>query len=324
MRSRTRTTTATTTTTKAVEDAEAQGCQVPPGERDFSPGMTTIWIDGKYFDRDTAMVSVFDHGLLYGDGVFEGIRAYAGRIFRLDAHLDRLYASAKGICLDIPLPRPQMATMVSQAFAQSAMRDAYIRLVVTRGVGDLGLDPRKCAKPTVICIVDTIRLWPQDRYEHGLTCLTAATPTSHRENLSPRIKSLNYLAHILAKIEGVAANVDEVVMLDASGYVTEASGMNLFAVTNHTLRTPPPWSGILRGVTRDAVIELARDAGYGVEEIPLNRYDLYTADEVFLTGTAAEVIGITRLDGRSIGTGTAGSITRDLALRFHALATSGD
>ena len=286
--------------------------------------MTTIWIDGKYYDRDTAMVSVFDHGLLYGDGVFEGIRAYAGRIFRLDAHLDRLYGSAKGICLDIPLPRPEMATMVSAAFAQSGMRDAYLRLLVTRGVGDLGLDPRKCTKPTVICIVDTIRLWPQDRYEQGLTCLTAATPISHRENLSPRIKSLNYLAHILAKIEGIAANVDEVVMLDASGYVTEASGMNLFAVANHTLRTPPPWSGILRGVTRDAVMDLARDAGYGVEETPLNRYDLYTADEVFLTGTAAEVVGITRLDGRTIGAGTSGPVTKDLALRFHALATSGD
>jgi branched-chain amino acid aminotransferase len=286
--------------------------------------MATIWIDGKYYDRDTAVVSVFDHGLLYGDGVFEGIRAYAGRIFRLEDHLDRLYASAKGICLDIPVSRPQMSTIVSEAFGKSGMRDAYLRLVVTRGVGDLGLDPRKCATPTVICIVDTIRLWPQECYERGLTCLTAATPSSHRENLSPRVKSLNYLAHILAKVEGIAANVDEVVMLDAAGYVTEASGMNLFAVSDHTLRTPPPWSGILRGVTRDAVIELARDAGYGVEETPLNRYDLYTADEVFLTGTAAEVVGVSRLDGRSIGSGSAGPITKDLALRFHALATSGD
>jgi branched-chain amino acid aminotransferase len=286
--------------------------------------MTTIWIDGKYYDRDTAMVSVFDHGLLYGDGVFEGIRAYAGRIFRLEAHLDRLYASAKGICLEIPLARAKMGAMVIEAYTKSAMRDAYLRLVVTRGAGDLGLDPRKCAKPTVICIVDTIRLWPQECYERGLTCVTAATPSSHRENLSPRVKSLNYLAHILAKIEGIAASVDEVVMLDASGYVTEASGMNLFAVANHTLRTPPPWSGILRGVTRDAVMELARDAGYGVEESPLNRYDLYTADEVFLTGTAAEVVGVSRLDGRSIGTGSAGPVTKDLALRFRALATSGD
>jgi len=286
--------------------------------------MTTIWIDGKYYDRDTAVVSVFDHGLLYGDGVFEGIRAYAGRIFRLDAHLDRLYGSAKGICLEIPLTKPDMAAMVAAAYTKSAMRDAYLRLVVTRGVGDLGLDPRKCPKPSIICIVDTIRLWPQDCYERGLVCLTAATPISHKESLSPRIKSLNYLAHILAKIEGIAANVDEVVMLDSAGFVAEASGMNLFAVLNHTLRTPPPYSGILRGVTRDAVIELARDAGYGVEELPLNRYDLYTADEVFLTGTAAEVVGVSRLDGRAIGAGVAGPITRDLAARFRALATGGD
>jgi branched-chain amino acid aminotransferase len=286
--------------------------------------MTTIWIDGKYYDRDTAVVSVFDHGLLYGDGVFEGIRAYAGRIFRLDGHLERLYGSAKGICLEIPLPKPEMAAMVAATFAKSGMRDAYLRLVVTRGVGDLGLDPRKCPKPSVICIVDTIRLWPQECYERGLVCLTAATPISHKESLSPRIKSLNYLAHILAKIEGIAANVDEVVMLDSAGYVAEASGMNLFAVLNHTLRTPPPYSGILRGVTRDAVIELARDAGYGVEELPLNRYDLYTADEVFLTGTAAEVVGVSRLDGRAIGAGAAGPITRDLAARFRALATGGD
>ena len=286
--------------------------------------MTTIWIDGKFYDRDTAVVSVFDHGLLYGDGVFEGIRAYAGRIFRLDAHLDRLYGSAKGICLDIPLARPEMTAMVTAAFGKSGMRDAYLRLVVTRGVGDLGLDPRKCPKPSVICIVDTIRLWPPECYERGLVCLTAATPISHKESLSPRIKSLNYLAHILAKIEGIAANVDEVVMLDSSGYVAEASGMNLFAVANHTLRTPPPYSGILRGVTRDAVIELGRDAGYAVEELPLNRYDLYTADEVFLTGTAAEVVGVSRLDGRAIGAGVAGPITRDLAARFRALATGGD
>lgn len=286
--------------------------------------MTTIWIDGKYYDRSTAVVSVFDHGLLYGDGVFEGIRAYNGRIFRLDAHLDRLYGSAKGICLDIPMTKPEMHALVTEAYGKSQMRDAYLRLVVTRGVGDLGLDPRKCPKPSIICIVDTIRLWPADRYERGLVCLTAATPISHKESLSPRIKSLNYLAHILAKIEGIAANVDEVIMLDSAGYVAEASGMNLFAVSNHTLRTPPPYSGILRGVTRDAVLELGRDAGYAVEELPLNRYDLYTADEVFLTGTAAEVVGVSRLDARSIGCGTAGPVTKDLAARFRALANRND
>jgi len=195
---------------------------------------------------------------------------------------------------------------------------------VTRGVGDLGLDPRKCAKPSIICIVDTIRLWPADRYEQGLTVLTAATPIAHRESLSPRIKSLNYLSHILAKVEGIAASVDEVIMLDAGGYVAEASGMNLFAVTNGTLKTPPPYSGILRGVTRDAVIELARDATYAVEETPLNRYDLYTADEVFLTGTAAEIVGVVKMDGRVIASGAPGPVTKELSKRFKALATRGD
>lgn len=286
--------------------------------------MTTIWVDGTYYDRETAVVSVFDHGLLYGDGVFEGIRAYNGRIFRLDEHLDRLYGSAKAIWLDIPLSKAELHAVVTEAYAKSRMRDSYLRLVVTRGVGDLGLDPRKCLKPTVICIVDTIRLWPAESYERGLVCLTAATPISHKESLSPRIKSLNYLAHILAKIEGIAANVDEVIMLDSAGYIAEASGMNLFAVSDHTLRTPPPYSGILRGVTRDAVLQLGRDAGYAVEELPLNRYDLYTADEVFLTGTAAEVVGVSRLDGRIIGSGTAGPVTKDLAARFRALATRAD
>ena len=286
--------------------------------------MTVVWIDGKYYDRASAAVSVFDHGLLYGDGVFEGIRVYNRRVFRLDRHLDRLYASAKAIWLEIPMPQADMARMVTAAVAQSGLQDAYIRLVVTRGEGDLGLDPRKCARPTVICIVDTIRLWPADRYEKGLICLTAATPIHHRESLSPRIKSLNYLSHIMAKVEGIAAGVDEVIMLDAAGFVAEASGMNLFAVKNGTLLTPPAYAGILRGVTRDAVIDLAREANYGVEEIPLNRYDLYTADEAFLTGTAAEVVAVTKLDGRVIGTGAVGRVTKDLAARFRALVTRGD
>lgn len=286
--------------------------------------MTVVWIDGKYHDRADAVISVYDHGLLYGDGVFEGIRAYGGRVFRLERHLDRLYASAKAIWLDIPMSRAEMGQMVTAAVAKSGLRDAYLRLVVTRGVGDLGLDPRKCPKPTVICIVDTIKLWSPDRYERGLTCLTAATPIHHRESLSPRIKSLNYLSHILAKVEGIAAGVDEVIMLDSGGYVAEASGMNLFAVQGGVLRTPPAYTGILRGVTRDAVMELAGEANYEVEEIPLNRYDLYTADEAFLTGTAAEVIAVSKLDGRVIGDGTAGRVTKDLAARFRALVTRDD
>ena len=280
--------------------------------------MSLVWIDGKYHDRADAVVSVFDHGLLYGDGVFEGIRAYNGRVFRLAQHLERLYHSAKAIWLEIPMPRADLGRVVEEGVQRSKLSDAYIRLVVTRGTGDLGLDPRKCPKPSIICIVDKINLWSPDRYERGLTCLTAATPINHRESLSPRVKSLNYLSHILAKIEGIAAGVDEVLMLDSAGYVAEASGMNLFAVWGKTLRTPPGYAGILRGVTRDAVIELARPAGYAVEEVPLNRYDLYNADEVFLTGTAAELVAVTKLDGRCIGQ-AAGPVVRDLTSRFREL-----
>lgn len=283
-----------------------------------------VWIDGTYYDRANAKVSVFDHGLLYGDGVFEGIRVYNRRVFRVAEHVDRLYASAKATWLEIPMPRSAMQRLVEEATAKSGLEDAYIRLVVTRGVGDLGLDPRKCSKPSVICIVDTIQLWSPDRYDKGLTALTAATPILHRESLSPRIKSLNYLSHILAKVEGIAAGVDEVIMLDSQGYVAEASGMNLFAVVKGTLKTPPVYTGILRGVTRDAVIELAREATYAVEELPLNRYDLYTADEMFLTGTAAEIVAVTKLDGRVIGAGKPGPVTLELAKRFKALATRGD
>jgi len=286
--------------------------------------VTVVWMDGKFLDRDSAMVSVFDHGLLYGDGVFEGIRAYNQRVFRLERHLDRLYNSAKAVWLEIPMDKAAMGRMVEAAVLKSGLQDAYIRLVVTRGVGDLGMDPRKCLKPTVFCIVDTIALWPADRYEKGLSCMTAATPISHKETLPPRVKSLNYLSHILAKIEGIAGGADEVIMLDSAGYVAEASGMNLFAFTDGALKTPPAYAGILKGVTREAVMELARDANYAVEEIPLNRYDLYTAQEVFFSGTAAEVVAVTKLDGRVIGSGRQGPVTRDLATRFKALATRGD
>jgi branched-chain amino acid aminotransferase len=281
--------------------------------------VTTIWIDGKYCDRDTATVSVFDHGLLYGDGVFEGIRIYGGQVFRLDAHLDRLYASAKAIWLSIPIPLPELKSTVEEAVARSGIAEGYIRLVVTRGVGDLGLDPRKCPRASVICIVDTIAIWAKDRYERGLTCMTAATPINHRESLSPRIKSLNYLPHILAKIESVNAGVDEAIMLDPAGFVAEATGMNLFTVVGRRLRTTPDYAGILRGITRDAVIQVAREGGFEAEEYPLTRYDLYTADEVFLSGTAAEVIGIVKLDGRSIGAGVPGPVTKELTKRFREL-----
>jgi branched-chain amino acid aminotransferase len=285
-------------------------------------GTPTIWVDGKWCDRSTAMISVYDHGLLYGDGVFEGIRVYGGKIFRLAEHLERLYDSAKAIWLTIPIPMEELVAITEEGVRRSGIREAYIRHVVTRGVGDLGLDPRKCPTPSVLMIVDTIKLWPEPVYEAGLNVITAGTPIPHRESLSPRVKSLNYLAHILAKIEGIHAGADEVIMLDSAGAVAEGSGQNIFIVKNGRLRTPPPSAGILKGVTRDVVMELAAKAGYQVEESILNRYDIYTADEAFFTGTASELVAIRQLDGRVIGSGKAGPVTRDLRSRFQALARS--
>jgi branched-chain amino acid aminotransferase len=280
---------------------------------------TTVWLDGRWLDRDSAAVSVFDHGLLYGDGVFEGIRVYGGAAFRLQEHLERLYDSAQAIWLTIPMPIEEMTALTEEAVRRSGLDDAYIRHIITRGVGDLGLDPRKCPAPTVIIIVDGIRLWPAEVYERGLRVVTAGTPIPHREALSPRVKSLNYLPHILAKIEGIHAGADEVLMLDSGGSVAEGSGQNLFIVKKGILRTPPASAGILKGVTRDVVLELAREAGLPAEEVPLNRYDVYTADEAFFSGTAAEIVYIREVDGRVIGSGNAGAMTRDLARRFQQL-----
>lgn len=283
-----------------------------------------IWIDGQFYDKADAKISVFDHGLLYGDGVFEGIRAYKGRVFRLRQHVDRLYASAKAILMDIPMTREAMCAMVEECLTVNGLTgESYIRLVVTRGYGDLGLDPRKCPKPTVFCIADHIQLWPEEKYERGLTMITVPTPTNHHHNLSPAIKSLNYLAHIMAKVEAANAQADEALMLEPSGLVAEGSGQNIFCVSGKTLRTPPSYAGILRGVTRGAVVEVARANGYEVVETTLTRYDLYTADEVFLTGTAAEVVGVAKLDGRIIGSGKVGPVTKDLASRFRDLAMRG-
>jgi branched-chain amino acid aminotransferase len=287
-----------------------------------STGTPTIWLDGKWYDRDTAVVSVYDHGLLYGDGVFEGIRVYGGKIFKLAEHLNRLYDSAHAIWLTIPMSKDEMARITEEAVRRSGITEAYIRHVITRGVGDLGLDPRKCAKPSIIIIVDTIRLWPEEVYETGLRVVTAGTPIPQREALSPRVKSLNYLAHILAKIEGIQAGADEVIMLDSAGTVAEGSGQNIFVVKNGEIKTPPPFAGILKGVTRDTVIEIAEQAGYQIEETMLNRYDVYTADEVFLTGTASELVAVRQVDGRQIGAGKCGPVTRDLRTRFQTLVRS--
>jgi branched-chain amino acid aminotransferase len=282
-----------------------------------------IWIDGKYYEKDDAKVSVFDHGVLYGDGVFEGIRAYGGKVFRLKLHIDRLYASAKTILLDIPMTPAAVIAMVEDCIRVNALSDAYLRLVVTRGIGDLGLDPRKCAKATVFCIADKIALWPPDVYERGLSLVTVSTPVNTPNGLPPQVKSLNYLSHIMGKVEAINAGADEALMLEATGEVAEGSGQNLFCVNGRLLRTPPGFQGILRGVTRQAVIELGREAGYEVREETITRYDLYTADEVFLTGTAAEIIGVTKVDGRVLSGGKVGPVTRDLAARFKQLAARG-
>ena len=283
-------------------------------------GVPTVWLDGAWHGRETATVSVYDHGLLYGDGVFEGIRVYGGKIFKLSEHLDRLYDSAKAIWLTIPMSKEEMAEVTEEAVRRSGIAEAYIRHIVTRGVGDLGLDPRKCPKASIIIIVDTIRLFPEEVYETGLRVVTAGTPIPQRESLSPRVKSLNYLAHILAKIEGIHTGADEVLMLDSEGHVAEGSGQNIFVAKHGVISTPAAYAGILKGVTRDTVIELARGAGYDVRETILNRYDIYTADEAFFTGTASELIAIRQVDGRNIGTGNQGPVTRDLRARFQALA----
>ena len=282
--------------------------------------MATIWLDGQWLSSDEARISVFDHGLLYGDGVFEGMRVYGGRVFRLQEHLERFYDSAQAIRLEIPLSRPEMEAVTLEGIQRAGLVDGYLRHVVTRGVGDLGFDPRKCSKATTFIIFDTIRLWPQEFYARGLRVVTASTPIPHREALSPRVKSLNYLPHILAKLEGIEAGADEVLMLDSTGSVAEGSGQNLFIVKHRVMRTPPAHAGILKGVTRDAIIEIAREAGYDVREEPLNRYDVYTAHEAFFTGTAAEVVYIRQVDGRVIGDGAIGPVTRDMAERFQRFA----
>ena len=284
--------------------------------------MATIWIDGEWHDRMTARVSVFDHGLLYGDGVFEGIRVYAGKIFKLQAHLDRLYDCAHAILLTIPIPKSEFATVLEEAVKRSGLKEAYIRPIVTRGQGDLGIDPRNCGTPTLIVIVDKISIWPPERYDLGLSVVTAGTPIPHRESLSPRIKSLNYLCHAMAKMEANVAGADEALMLDNTGHVAEGTGQNIFILKGRVLRTPPLHAGILAGVTRAVVMDLAREAGCEVREEMLNRFDVYTADEAFLTGTASEIAPIRSYDGRTVGSGKAGPVTRDLMSRFQVYARS--
>lgn len=281
-----------------------------------------FWINGEYRTREQATVSVLDHGLLYGDGVFEGLRSYGGRIFRLREHIDRLFASAHAIALAIPYDRETVMATCREVLERSGLADGYLRVVVTRGVGDLGLNPTSCREPQVIVIASTIQVYPRERLAEGLRLVTAATPVPHREALSPRIKSLNYLPHVLAKLEALNAKVDEVLMMNATGSVAEASGQNLFVVHEGTLLTPPVYEGILRGVTRDALLEVAVDAGIPATERPLNRYDVYNADEAFLCGTASEVVPIRSLDGREVGAAWPGPVTSRLMEGFERMVAT--
>jgi branched-chain amino acid aminotransferase len=279
-----------------------------------------VYINGKLYDKEEAAISVYDHGLLYGDGVFEGIRSYSGKVFRMEEHLERLWNSAKAIWLQIPISKAEMAKAIVDTLAVNKLADSYIRVVVTRGVGTLGLDPNHCSSPQVIIITDLISLYPDELYQKGLEIVTVSTMRNHPAALSPRIKSLNYLNNILAKIEGIQAGSVEALMLNHKGEVAECTGDNLFLVRGGQLLTPPIDAGILEGVTRSAVIELARQGGVTVKEVPLTKHDVYIADECFLTGTAAEVIPVVKVDSRTIGSGQPGPITRDLIKRFHELA----
>lgn len=280
-----------------------------------------VYINGEFVSKGEAKVSVFDHGFLYGDGVFEGIRSYGGRVFKLDEHLQRLYDSAKAIMLEMPISIEGMKATVLETLRRNNLYDAYIRLIVTRGIGDLGLDPDKCDPPTIIIITDKITLYPQECYEDGLEIVTVSTRRNYAEAINPRIKSMNYLNNILANIEGKQAGAGEALMLNAEGYVVECSGDNIFFVKDGTVVTPPTHIGILEGVTRNTVIDLARNLGLVVEEKIFTRHDLYTADECFLTGTAAEVIPVVKIDRRVIGNGSPSIVTRKLIEEFHHITS---
>lgn len=278
-----------------------------------------IYFNGDFVEQEQAKVSVFDHGYLYGDGIFEGIRAYHGRVFKLQDHLDRLYESARSILLDIPVSKKEMEDIVLETLRRNNLTNAYIRLVVSRGFGDLGLDPRKCPKASIVCIAAQIKLYPEEFYEKGLEVVTVATRRNISEAVNPRIKSLNYLNNVLAKIEANLAGVIEAIMLNNEGYVCEATADNIFIVKKGVLITPPVHTGILEGITRNTVMELASKRGITVKEEVFTRHDIYIADECFLTGTAAELIPVVKVDGRPIGEGQPGSFFHTLLGDFHEL-----
>lgn len=279
-----------------------------------------IYLNGEYVPQEAAKISVFDHGFLYGDGVFEGIRAYKGKVFKLGEHIQRLFNSARAISLKIPLSPEQLREKIVEVLRKNRLQDAYIRVVISRGEGDLGLDPKKCPYSQLIIIADKISIYPEKLYEEGLEVITSSVRRNNPGALDPRIKSLNYLNNILAKLEATAKGVPEAIMLNKDGYVAECTGDNLFIVERGVLITPPIWAGILRGITRDVVIDLAGKEGISFEEKVFTPFSVYTSEECFLTGTAAEIIPVTKVDGRVIGNGRAGKITRILIAKFREFA----
>jgi branched-chain amino acid aminotransferase len=285
-----------------------------------APKALTIYVDGEFLPEAEAKVSVFDHGLLYGDGIFEGIRFYNGRVFRLEEHLERLWDSARSICLDIPMSRREMTEALLETIRQNDLREGYIRLIVTRGVGNLGLNPAQCKRPSVIIIATTIALYSEKAYRNGLTVVTCATRRTNPASLNPAVKSLNYLNNVMARIEANIAGADEALMLNDEGYVAECTADNVFIIKRGEIFTPPISAGALRGITRAVVFEIAAELGLKISEINLTRHDVFVADECFLTGTAAEVIPVIKADNRVIGTGKPGPISTRMIARFREMA----
>ncbi len=281
-----------------------------------------VYIDGRFYDEAKAKISVFDHGLLYGDGIFEGIRAYHGRVFKLREHIDRLFQSAQAILLKIPMSAGALCQAVVDTCRRNRVRDGYVRLVVTRGIGTLGLNPNRCKNPSVVVIAGKIQLYPEELYRRGMEIITVPTTRNLHSALNPAIKSLNYLNNILAKIEANNAGCEEAIMLNNEGFVAECTGDNLFLVKGGQLYTPPLSAGALHGITRGVVIDLARSEGWTVTEPNLTRYDVFNAEECFLTGTGAEIVPVVKVDGRVIGTGRPGPITQQLERRYRRLTAS--
>jgi branched-chain amino acid aminotransferase len=278
-----------------------------------------IFLGGEFVKKEDAVVSVYDHGFLYGDGVFEGIRVYSGNVFKLKEHLHRLYESAQSIMLNIPYDKGEMERIIVDTVRKNKLDTAYIRVVVSRGPGNLGLDPTHCSQPNVIVIAEALALFPKELYQRGLRVGSVATRRNRPDVLSPQVKSLNYLNNILVKLEANQAGVDEALMLNDQGYVTEGSADNIFIVKNNTIYTPPVYLGALEGITRNAIIDLAKKYGYDMKEVPFTRHDVYVADEVFLTGTAVEVIAVVEVDSRKIQDGKPGKITNHLLSEFRKI-----